>query len=143
MMNENEIITVNETQDTTLSEHLVKTVTALLNASLSAAFFAVKLIACMTASIYSSSNELFNQSFASRSQANQLQSTYDGKCSSMIERDTRHLMLRLMRRVIFSSQNQALRMRMNQMRKLLLCLRKSSVRFLDLIELQTLMSSYI
>ena len=34
-------------------------------------------------------------------------------------------------------------MRMNQMRKLLLYLRKSSVRSLDLIELQTLMSSHI
>ena len=143
MMDENEITAVNETWNTTSSEHLVKTVTAFLDTSLSAAFFAAKLITCITASMYLLSNELFNQSFASRSQANQLQSTYDGKCSSMIERDTRHLMLRLMRRVIFSSQNQALRMRMNQMRKLLLCLRKSSVRSLDLIELQTLMSSHI
>ena len=44
----------------TLSEHLIKTVTALLNASLSAAFFAVKLITCITISMYSSQNELFN-----------------------------------------------------------------------------------
>ena len=57
--------------------------------------------------------------------------------------NTEHMMLRLTRRATPSSQNQALRMRMNQMRKLLLCLRKSSVRSLDLIELQTLMSSHI
>ena len=143
MMNKNEITAVNKTQDTTLSKYLVKTVTAFLDASLSAAFFAAELIAYMTASIHLLLNELSDQSFASRSQANWLQSIYDDKCSSMIERNTRHLMLRLMRRVIFSSQNQALRMRMNQMRKLLLCLRKSSVRSLNLIELQTLMSSHI
>ena len=59
------------------------------------------------------------------------------------EENIKHMMLRLTRRATLSSQNQALRMRMNQMRKLLLCLRRSSVRSLDLIELQTLMSSHI
>ena len=63
-MNENEIITVNKTWDTTLSEYLVKTVITFLDISLSAAFFAVKLIIYMTASIHSSSNELSDQSFA-------------------------------------------------------------------------------
>ena len=67
MINKNEVTAVNETQDTTSSEHLVKTVTAFLNTSLSAAFFAVKLIACMTASMHSSSNELSDQPFTSRS----------------------------------------------------------------------------
>ena len=66
-MNENEIITVNKTQDTISSEHLIKTVTALLDASLSAAFFAVKLIVSMTASMHLSLNKLSDQSFASRS----------------------------------------------------------------------------
>ena len=113
MMNENEITAVNETQDMTSSEHLIKTVTVFLNTSLSAAFFAVKLIICMTVSMHSSSNESSDQSFTSRSQANQLQSIHNSKCSSMIEKDTRHLMLRLMRRVIFSSQNKALKIRMN------------------------------
>ena len=67
MMNKNEITAVNETQDTTSSKHLIKTVITLLDASLSAAFFAVKLIACITASMHLLSNELFNQSFTSRS----------------------------------------------------------------------------
>ena len=66
-MNENEIITVNETQDTTLSEHLVKTVITFLDTSLSAAFFAAELITCMTASMHLSSNESSDQSFTLRS----------------------------------------------------------------------------
>ena len=70
MMNKNEITAVNKTQNMTLSKYLVKTVTAFLNTSFSAAFFAVKLIACMTASIHLSSNKLSDQSFTSRSQAN-------------------------------------------------------------------------
>ena len=138
-----EVTAVNETWGTTSSEHQVKTVIALLDASLSAAFSAVELIVCMTASMHSLLNELSAQPFALRNQASWLQSTHNDKWPSMTERDTRHSMLRSMRRVIFSSQNQALRMRMNQMRKLLLCLRRSSVRSLDLIELQTLMSSHI
>ena len=69
-MNKNKITAVNETQDTTLSEHLVKTVTAFLDASLSAAFFAVKLIAYITASMHSLLNELSDQLFASKSEAN-------------------------------------------------------------------------
>ena len=69
-MNENEVTAVNETQDITSSKHLVKTVITFLDASLSAAFFAVKLIAYITASIHLSLNELSDQSFASRSQVN-------------------------------------------------------------------------
>ena len=47
----NKITTVSETQDMTSSEHQVKTVTVLLNASLSAAFFTVKLITCITTEV--------------------------------------------------------------------------------------------
>ena len=93
------ITAVSETWDMTLSEHLIKTVTVLLDISLSAAFFAVKLIIYMTASIYSSLNELSDQSFTLRSQASWVQSTYDDKWSSIIAKDTRHLMLRLTRRI--------------------------------------------
>ena len=65
----NEVTAVNETQDMTSSEHQVKTVITLLDASLSAASSAVELIVCMTASMHSSLNELSAQPFALRNQA--------------------------------------------------------------------------
>ena len=138
-----EVTAVNETRGTTSSEHQVKTVIALLDASLPAASSAAELIACMTASMHPSLNELSARPFALRNQASRLQSTHDGKRPSTAGRGTRHSMPRLTRRAIPSSQNQALRMRMNQMRKLLPCLRRSSVRSLDLIGSQTLVSPRI
>ena len=68
----NEITAVSETWDMTLSEHQVKTVTVLFDISLSAAFFVMKLIVYMTTSMHLLQNELFNQSFALRSQVSWL-----------------------------------------------------------------------
>ena len=131
-------------------DHQTQTVTISHITSLHAAISVMTPIACMTVNI----SLLLTSKLSQRDWSNQwwkfpMPSMTNSKghlrrpVMNKREENTEHMMLRSTRRVTLSSQNQALRMRMNQMRKLLLCLRRSSVRSLDLIELQTLMSSHI
>ena len=131
-------------------DHQAQTVTISHTTSLHAAISVVTPITCMTANIsLSSASKLSQRDWPNQQWGFPMPSMTNSKghlrrpITDKRGENTEHMMLRPTRRATFSSQNQALRMRMNQMRKLLLCLRRSSVRFLDLIELQTLMSSHI
>ena len=131
-------------------DHQAQTVTISHTTSLHAAISVVAPITCMTANTsLPPTSKLSQRDWSNQWWGFPMPSMTNPKghlrrlITDKREENTEHMMLRPTRRATPSSQNQALRMRMNQMRKLLLCLRRSSVRSLDLIGLQTLMSSHI